>query len=239
VQISDYCRQIESYLCRKNDGHLIRVVGPSFDLVSGWETEGVPLKVAYAGIDRYFERYYRKGPRRRPVRIDSCEADVRDVFDEWRRSLGLVAASRTGLDDEDHGAEAAKHRGVSLPVHLERVVLRLTNARVTGALPASADDVLDRLAEELDRSRSSAQGLRGNARQTLLERLAGIDTQLLDVVRAGLTADDRQAIEQNADDELKGFQSSVASDVYRRARQAAFDRLLRERFKLPTITFQE
>ena len=32
VQIADYCRDIETYLCRKNDGHLIRVVGPSFDL---------------------------------------------------------------------------------------------------------------------------------------------------------------------------------------------------------------
>src|SRR5262249_39856306 len=58
-----YCREIETYLCRKNDGHLIRVVGPSFELVSGWARRGVPLKIAFRGIDRYFERYYRKGPR--------------------------------------------------------------------------------------------------------------------------------------------------------------------------------
>ena len=88
MDIADYCREIETYLCRKNDGHLIRVVGPSFELVSGWAAQGVPLKVAFAGIDRYFERYYRKGPRRRPVRIDFCEADVLDVFDEWRRAIG-------------------------------------------------------------------------------------------------------------------------------------------------------
>ena len=79
--IERYCRDIEAYLCRKNDGHLIRVVGPSFELVSGWAARGVPLKVAYQGIDRYFERYYRKGPRRRPVKVDFCEADVLDVFD--------------------------------------------------------------------------------------------------------------------------------------------------------------
>ena len=87
----EYCREIETYLCRKNDGHLIRVVGPSFELVSGWAAQGVPLKVACAGIDRYFERYYRKGARRRPVKIDFCEADVLDAFDEWRRAIGLAA----------------------------------------------------------------------------------------------------------------------------------------------------
>src|SRR4051812_39462036 len=90
--VSDYCRQIEGYLCRKNDGHLIRITGPSFDIVSQWASTGVPLKVAFGGIDRCFERYYRRGPRRRPLKIDFCEADVLDVFDEWRRAVGLTAA---------------------------------------------------------------------------------------------------------------------------------------------------
>src|ERR671929_176536 len=96
LHAADYCREIETYLCRKNDGHLIRVVGPSFDIVSGWATQGVPLKVAFSGIDRYFDRYYRHGPRRRPVKIDFCEADVLDAFDAWRRALGLVGPDETG-----------------------------------------------------------------------------------------------------------------------------------------------
>ena len=72
------------------------MVGPSFELVSRWAADGVPLKIAFAGIDRYFERYYRKGARRRPVRIDFCDADVRDVFDEWRRAVGLPRAIDAG-----------------------------------------------------------------------------------------------------------------------------------------------
>src|SRR6187549_3350922 len=91
--VAEFCREIETYLCKKNDGHLIRVVGPSFELVSRWAEQGIPIKVAYAGIDRYFERYYRQGPRRRPVRIDFCEADVLDVFDEWRRATGITQSS--------------------------------------------------------------------------------------------------------------------------------------------------
>jgi hypothetical protein len=71
-----YCREVEAYLCRKNDGHLIRIVGPAFEQVCGWATRGIPVKIVFRGIDRYFDRYYAKGPRRRPVRVEFCEADV-------------------------------------------------------------------------------------------------------------------------------------------------------------------
>src|SRR5256886_2978161 len=108
LDIQGYCREIEAYLCRKNDGHLIRVVGPSFELVSSWAAQGIPLKIAFRGIDRYFERYYSKGPRRRPVRIDFCEADVLDVFDEWRRALGLTNQGRVeSQESRVEGRESA------------------------------------------------------------------------------------------------------------------------------------
>jgi len=93
----EYCRQLEAYLCRKNDGHLIRIVGPAFEQVCGWSTRGIPLKLAMRGIDRYFERYYAKGPRRRPVRVEFCEPDVLDVFDEWRRAVGVGSAPPPSL----------------------------------------------------------------------------------------------------------------------------------------------
>ena len=60
----------------------------------GWANQGVPIKIACHGIDRYFERYYAKGPRRRPVRIEFCEADVLDAFDEWRRAVGIASEER-------------------------------------------------------------------------------------------------------------------------------------------------
>src|SRR5262245_58942634 len=119
----DYCRTIETYLCRKNDGHLIRIVGPAFELVSGWAEKGVPINVACRGIDRYFERYYAKGPRRRPVRVEFCEADVLAVFDEWRRAVGITAAEIEQTDGLAAGGEMptptpqARHHE-SLPAHL-------------------------------------------------------------------------------------------------------------------------
>src|SRR5947209_7367316 len=149
--VAEYCREIETYLCRKNDGHLIRVVGPSFDRVSQWASDGVPLKVAFRGIDRYFERYYRKGPRRRPVRIDFCEADVLDAFDEWRRAIGLAATAAREENGVAQAASADSSRTKrSLAVHLEHALARLSNARAIGGGGPAADPVIDGISAELD-----------------------------------------------------------------------------------------
>ena len=236
LQIAQYCREIETYLCQKNDGHLVRVVGPSFELVSRWAADGVPLKVAFRGIDRYFERYYRKGPRRRPVRIDFCEADVLDLFDEWRRALGLPAA-RPIVDGAPTALRAPPRPGVSLPAHLERAVTRLTSARATGALGPEADGLVDRVSRELDAARASARGLRGEARHALVERLTALDAELVAIARAALADSERQACEKEADEELAGFRDAMPAEAYHRARQAAIDRLARERFRLPTLSF--
>src|SRR5262245_29844060 len=90
---AEYCREIETYLCRKNDGHLVRIVGPVFERVCSWAERGVPLKIALKGIDRYCERQHARGPRRRPVRVEFCEADILDLFDDWRRALGVHAVA--------------------------------------------------------------------------------------------------------------------------------------------------
>ena len=46
VDADAYCREIEAHLCRRNAGHLVRVVGPAFEMVAGWAAKGIPLKVA-------------------------------------------------------------------------------------------------------------------------------------------------------------------------------------------------
>jgi hypothetical protein len=235
TQPGDYCREIEAYLCRKNDGHLIRVVGPSFELVSRWETDGVPLKIAFQGIDRYFERYYRQGPRRRPVRIDFCDADVRDVFDEWRRAIGVVG--RLDASGESIEAGNASNRRGSLPAHLERAALRLSTARALGAVGADADAVIDRLAQELD-SAKAANGLRGEARRAAIARLAALDNELIHVARASIDAAARADVEREADEELSAFRGNMADAAYRRAQTAAVDRLVRQRLGLPVLRYE-
>ncbi len=237
----EFCREIETYLCRKNDGHLIRVTGPSFELVSRWAQQGIPIKVACEGIDRYFERYYRKGPRRRPVKIDFCEADVLDVFEEWQKAVGLSRATLLGSRTEGSSAEAVpeKHRGPSLPAHLERVVLKLTAARASGKLGDEFDALIDRVSAELETSRAAAGGVRGETREQLLARLAALDAELLQGARLALSEADRAALTREAADELASFRDRMAADAFARAREGALARLIRERLGLPTMTFSQ
>lgn len=229
-----YCRQVESYLCRKNDGHLVRIVGPAFEQVMGWSTRGIPIRVVFRGIDRYFERYYAKGPRRRPARIEFCEADVLDLFDEWKRAVGVGAASSSeGESDEEEGSVSRK-RG-TLAAHLERVVARLTTLR--GGEDRSLDMALDELVRELDAARASAKGVRGEARELLLTRLRTLDNELLKKARSSSDARVLLGLEGEADRELAPFRGRMPEAAYTQARQACVDRLLREHLKLPTVAF--
>ncbi len=234
VSAAEYVRAIEHHVCQKNDGHLIRIVGPGFEVVSRWERDGVPLKVALRGIDRYFERYYRNGPKRRPVRVEFCDTDVLEVFDEWRRAVGMAASAEPADAD---APPAGERRGPSLPAHLERALLKLSSARATGRLGSGADDLIDRVSVELDACRAQARGLRGEARRALVDRLSVLDRELLDAVEAALAPADRQAVAAEADEELSGFRDRMTPEAYQRARRASFDRLVRERAGLPILVF--
>ena len=238
-----YCRQVEAYLCRKNDGHLIRIVGPAFEAVCGWAEQGVPLNAVYRGIDRYFERYYAKGPRRRPVRIEFCEADVLDVYDEWRKAVGVPkaagagGASEAGQADGTGGDVASGFsRKASLPAHLERVVARLTALRA-GA-DRELDSVIDDMIRELDAARAGAKGLRGEARAALIERLRALDQRIVDAVRRISDDATMQALAAEADAELAPFRTRMPQEAYQRSREACIDGLLRDRAKLPVIAFE-
>lgn len=228
----EFCRHIEAYLCRKNDGHLIRIVGPSFDRVSGWAKRGIPPKVVFSGIDRYFERYYASGPRRRPVRIDFCEADVFDVYDEWRRAVGVQAAGARG--DADEAAQPARAR-VSLAAHVERTIARLTALRGGGRLSEEVDAVLDRAVRELDVVRASARQARAHARAGLLAQLVSMDRDVLDALRRAQPADVMDALWNEAREELEPFRERMPSDAFDLAIERSIDRLIRERSGVPQI----
>src|SRR5262245_765647 len=176
IEVESYCRELEAYLCRKNDGHLIRIVGPAFEQVMGWARQGIPLRIAEAGIDRYFERYYRKGPRRRPVRIEFCEADVFDAFDHWRRAVGVttVAPDAGGGPDveEPPSTPAPRTAKRSLASHLESLVARLTVLRGSDKGGAAIGAALDDAVRAIDEIRPRAVAARGATREGLLSTLS-------------------------------------------------------------------
>ena len=236
-----YCREVEAYLCRKNDGHLIRIVGPAFEQVSRWAQDGIPLKVVFVGIDRYFERYYRRGPRRRPVRIEFCEADVLDAFDEWRRSVGVtlpIAGARATDAAADDETEPGARRRVSLAAHIERAAERLASLRGNAGALQTVERVLEQTAHDLEELRADAKRARGEAREALITQLELVDRSLMTAVIESLDDTVRKVAEIDARDALGPFRDRMAPDAYQRARAAAFERYIRDHFKLPTIAFE-
>jgi hypothetical protein len=227
---SSYCREIETYLTRKNDGHLIRIVGPAFEQVCGWAAMGVPLKVAFRGIDQYCERYYAKGPRRRPVRIEFCEGDILDLFDAWRRAVG-VAASGGGVDGD---AEPAP-RKPPLAAHIERAIARLASVRAAGNRSPGFDDAVDSSVRELERLAGDARQARGEQRARIVERLGELDRALMDAATREVDAKASAALRLEAEAELAPFGSRMAPDAKAQATTAAFERLLRESLGLPVV----
>ncbi len=225
-----YCRAIEAHLCRKNDGHLIRVSGPSFDLVRGWAEQGIPLRVATSGIDRTFERYYAQGPRRRPVHISFCEQDVLEAFDAWRRATGVASIG---------SASPEARPSASLPAHVDRLVARLTARRATAGPSTALDQALDSLVRELDALRPQAAHARGDARAAILRRLASMDDELQTLARTSVSDEARTAAARDAGSDLEPFRERMSPDAYRTALQAATDRQLREAAGLPHARYLE
>ncbi|MGE0392267.1 MAG: hypothetical protein AB7I25_03330 [Vicinamibacterales bacterium] len=228
----EYCRAVEAYLCRVNGGHLVRIVGPSFDRVCGWEATGIPLRIVCAGIDRAVERRRAKGARR-PLPIDFCEADILDVFEEWRRAVGV--SGLTGGVAEAASEPAEARRAPSVGGHLDRVIARLTGRR--GGTAGPLDSHLDALVRELDAMRSQARGVRGDARAALVARLAGLDRALLDAAWAQVDDASRAAMGEDADRELAPFRDRMTPEAWQRARDACVARILRDRARLPVVAF--
>lgn len=243
---AEYCREVEAYLCRKNDGHLIRIVGPAFEQVCSWAARGVPLKVVFGGIDRRFERYYAKGPRRRPVRIEFCEADILDLFDDWRRAVGVraTAGEETGDVGEPsrgvRGAEAgrSKPRPPGLRLHFDRTIARLTALRAGPEALPGVHAAVDRIVHGLDVERSGAKAPRGTARVHVLEHLNTLDEELLAAARRGADAALLEALRREAETELAPFRTRMPPRHFQRALESCTNRLLRERLGLPRISLE-
>ena len=242
MNTDEYCREIEAHLCRRNGGHLVRITGPAFEMVRNWGAMGIPLKVAMQGMDRRVERAEAKGARRRPIRIEFCEADVLDAFDAWRRAVGVYRADDESAGHTDGSPEtglagAPAHRGrgrESLSTHIDRVIVRLTSLRA-GEASEEWDTVLEGLVRRLDQLHPSARRARGEARDRILKELEELDRQLMERARALAPPAVVAETAREADQELEPFAARLSPAALAAARQRCTDRILRYRLRLPTL----
>ena len=245
----EYCRAIEAYLCRENGGHLVRIVGPAFQVVAAWHAAGIPFAIVTQGIDRTLARDRAKpaGPVRRPVRVEFCEADVQDAFATWRRAVGVGMAG-AGAEAAGPAADAAPAasaprpgRGPSLAAHVDRAMQRLTQAllelgRFGLEEAAAARAAMEAALATLDRLHGDARGARGEARATLIATLGTADAALASALAAALPPAAAADLRRAARAELAPFAGRMTAPDLASAEAAALARLVRERFRAPELT---
>jgi hypothetical protein len=231
VDIGEYCRRVEEHLSRVNQGHLVRIVGSGFELVRTWATDGVPFSVVCRAIDMKAERH-RAGRSTRPLRIEFCDADVRAVFQDWKRAVGVTAVA-----DPAPGEAADDARRPSLSKHLDRVVTALTRAAGRLDTPAALRDGLTTVLEGIVGLRESLRGRRGVSREDIGESLTRWDAALMEAARMSTDADMLGALRRDAAAELQAFRPRMTAETWERSLDVAATRLLRERLHLPTLEF--
>jgi hypothetical protein len=167
-----------------------------------------------------------RGPRRRPVRIEFCEADILELFDDWRRAIGVVG-----------GAESAQApRKSTLASHIERVIQRLLAVPVAGGRSSALALLLERAVPELDGLLERARQARGAERTEIVDRLAALDRELIGASAAGLDPAERDRLRRDAEAEVAPFVARMTAQARAGAIDAAFERLVRETLKLPSLT---
>jgi hypothetical protein len=237
MDFDEYCRQLEAHLCRRNGGHLIRIVGPAFSAVQDWFTKGIPFKVACLGIDRRVDRVTTRGPRRRPVRLEFCDADVQDAFDQWRRAVGLRAADLEPGGSGDPAQDEAPTRGrTSLPAHLDRVMTRLTALRTGPSVSEPWSRALEDATRSVDALQSRARRARGDVRDAITAELTNIDRVLMAAAAREVSADVLAELGAEAEQELVPFRGRLTDADYAEALDRSRVRALRVRLALPTVT---
>jgi hypothetical protein len=229
IDVGRFCREVEAHLTRENAGHIVRVVGPAFELVRGWAEAGVPLSVVRQGISRKAERH-RAGRSRRPLRLEFCAVDVEVAYADWRRAVGVGRAGPAV--DEPRAADAGRP---SLTRHLDRVIDRLS--RLVGRMDLSdvfRGDVAAVL-EEVAAIREQVRTARGDARAALTSRLPHLDEVLLAAARREIDPATWIQFTEAASTELQSYRSRLTADDWNRTRERAASRLLCEHWRLPTI----
>lgn len=230
--LGDYCRRVEAHLARVNGGHMVRVVGPAFDLVRAWFRIEIPLSVVRRGIERKAERH-KAGRSTRALRLEFCEPDVIDEHRLWRRAVGLRPSEP--VEPAAPAVEGATGRSASKQI--ERAMAKLAQLAGRLDLPDQARDEASSLLDALAALRDDSRRMRGEARAALLPRAAAVDVKVGELARL-LSAEAAVQAEAEAMDELAAFRSRLPVEAWLRAVRVAADRILRERLGLPTLDIQ-
>jgi len=112
--------------------------------------------------------------------------------------------------------------------------------RAGGKRSAEFAGRVDAAVRELDHLAADARAARGDRRAAIVDRLQALDGELLEAAMKETEADGSvlAALNREAEAELAPFMSRMPQQALDRARNAAFQRLLRDALSLPVLAYE-
>ena len=103
-------------------------------------------------------------------------------------------------------------------------------------MPEALLEAIGGVLQELVTLRATSKGARGADRDELTSRLAPIDTRMMEAARGAAGREGLRELDEHAARDLAAFRNRLSGDAWRQAMAATVDRLLRDRYGLPTLT---
>jgi hypothetical protein len=191
----------------------------------------------FRGIEQKAERH-KAGAARRPLRIEFCEADVREVYEAWRRAIGVGATSAHDAGGASEEPQADRGSGSARRVttrDLDRAVDRLMSTAGRLELPDVLRDEVNRVLEQVLIIRDAVKGSRGAAREGHLASLPDLDRSVMAAAHQAMTPDALTPIRQDAERDLEPFRGRLSTEAWDQAIAVTIDRGVRGHFGLPEL----
>ena len=154
-------------------------------------------------------------------RIEFCEADVLDAFDEWRRAVGVTVLSvdpdsGSTVEEPVPGPYSRSRR--SLRSQIEAVLARLAVLRGSdpGGVPA---DALAEAVGAIEPLLQQSEHARGEQRQKVVGALLTADARLIAAIEAALPPQIRADYDAEAARELEPFRPRMTEGAISSARR--------------------
>lgn len=212
ISAGEYFLEIEAHFAARR-GTPFLFSAKDWSLLKSWRDDGIPLAVVIEAIDACFDKRAEGGRRKTISSLSYCRHAVKDL---WSDRKDLLVGSESTVP-EARPAKQLQTLGESL----------LIAAR---SVPAGAPR------EGLEAAASEVSSLRSRRSVPAIEEeLLRIEQTLFDHLASTISAEDRDALEQELDAALRPYRK-LEGETLRKTREANFKRLLRNRFGIPRLS---
>ncbi len=229
---TDYFAQIEAAFSQKR-GKLVTLNSFDFQLMTSWQTRGVPVQIALRGIESAFKSA--KNGEISTLRY--CEKAVDAAFRDWQTAQTGAHAALPKADVVEFPAQTVDE-SAQVGAILKDLIVRLTEFYQALQQAELQRSNLIETVHHIGKNLRKMEGARAKHKNFVsIERaLAELHAQLADALVANLTGDEQTELAAPIRAALVKFKARWTPETYRKTFDFNFARAARKHFAAPEIT---